>query len=123
MGLPVSSLISQYNAKLITSESYRGASMALAEQIIDPKIRVIVHVDPVFFTDIDVDDKSAVVILMMIINRLGDVVLRERGIGHIGEFADGDIADVVGFHGVLYRVLRRRLFRLLLLADIGDIAI
>lgn len=91
----------------MTSKSYRGASMALAKQIIDPKIRVIVHVNPVFFADIDVDDKSAVVILMRVVDRLGDVVLRECGVGHVGEFADGDITDVIRFYGVrLWPILR-----------------
>lgn len=107
----------------MTSESHRGTSMALAKQVIDPKIRVIIHIDPVFFTDTIVDDKSAVVILMRVEDRLGDVILRESGVGHLGEFADGNIADVVGFYGVLYRVLYRRRLRLLLLVNVGDITI
>lgn len=93
--------------------------MALAEQMINPEIRMIVHVDPVFFAYLGVDDKSAVVILMRVVDRLGDVVLRECGVGHVGEFADGDVTDVVGLFGVLGAARRRvrvlRQFRLLCL--------
>lgn len=92
--------------------------MALTEQMIDPKIRMIVHVDPVFFANLGIDDEGAIVILMRVVDRLGDVVLRERDVGHVGEFADGDVADVVGLLNVLgaarrrIRVLRFRLLRL-----------
>jgi len=89
--------------------------------MINPKIRVIVHVNPIFFADIDVNDKSAVVILMRVVDRLSDVILRERGVRYIGKFADRDIADVVGFRGIFCRVLHHRRFRLLLLIA-GDIA-
>jgi len=95
--------------------------MALAKQMIDPKIWVVVHVDPVFFADTIVDDKSTVVILMRVEDCLGDVVLCERAISYVRrEFADRNIADVVVSYSVLCRVLRRR--RLLLLTDISDIA-
>lgn len=69
---------------------------------------MVVHVDPVFFADTIVDDKSAVVILVRVEDRLGDVVLRERGVSYIGKFTDRNIADVVGFHGIFCRVFRRR---------------
>lgn len=67
---------------------------------------MIVHVDPVFFADIGVDDKSAVVILMGVVHRFSDVVLCKRGVGHIGEFVKGNIA-VVGFHDIFCCVLHR----------------
>lgn len=82
---------------------------------------MVIQVDPVFFADTIVDDKSTVVILMRVEDRLGDVVLRERAVSYVGEFADRNIADVVGSYGVLCRVLRRRR-RLLLLIDISNIA-
>lgn len=83
---------------------------------------MVVHVDPVLFANTVVDDKSTVVILVRVEYRLGDIVLRERGVSYIGKFTDRNITDVVRFHGILRRVLRRRWFRLLPLANIGDIA-
>lgn len=69
---------------------------------------MVVHVDPVFLANTVVDDESAVVILVRVEDRLGNVVLRERGVSHVGEFADRNIADVVRFHGILCRVFRVR---------------
>lgn len=75
--------------------------MTLTEQSIDPELRMIVQVDPVFLADVGVDDKGAVVIQMRVEDHLGDVVLRERDVGHVGEFTDGDVADIVVLVGVL----------------------
>lgn len=83
---------------------------------------MIVHVDPILLADLGVDDEGAVVILMRIVDRLGDVVLRERDVGYIGDVADGDVADVVVFVGVLGAACRiLHYFRLLRL--IGGLAI
>lgn len=92
--------------------------MALAEQMIDPELRMILHVDPVLVADVGVDDEGAVVKLMAVVDRIGDIDLLEGTVeSRVGEFADGDVADVVvGFVDVLgaaRRVLRQ--FRLLCL--------
>lgn len=75
--------------------------MTFAEQMIDSEIRMIVQVDPILLADLGVDDEGAVVILMRVVDRLGDVVPRKRGVGHIGDVADGDVADVVVLVDVL----------------------
>lgn len=59
--------------------------------MIDLELRMIVHIHPILLADVRVDDESAVVILMRVADRLGDVVPQEGGVGHFGELADGDV--------------------------------
>lgn len=90
--------------------------MALTEKVVDFELRVIIHIHPVLLADVGVDDEGAIVILVRIVDRLGDVVLRERGVGHVGELADRNIAHfalrfvvlrfLVLFHGRQFRHLR-----------------
>lgn len=96
--------------------------MTFTEQMIDSEFRMIVQVDPILLADLGVDDEGAVIILMRVVDRLGDVVLRERGVGHIGNIADGNVADVVVFVSILGAACRiLHYFRLLRL--IGGLAI
>jgi len=104
--------------------------------MIDFEIRVIVHVDPVLLADVGIDNESAVVILVCVMQRLSDIVLREGDVGYIGELADGNVSDVVGslvgvlsgytlhrcqflrrflYLGLVTFVIRQRLLLLLLL--------
>lgn len=86
--------------------------MTLAEKMVDFELRMTVHVHPVPLANVCVDDEGAIIILVRIVDRLGDVVLRERRVGHVRELADGNVADV-GFRFVVFLcvLLHRRQFR------------
>lgn len=49
--------------------------MALAEQMVDFQVGMIIYVDPVLFPYCLVDNERAVVILMRVVLRLCDIVL------------------------------------------------
>lgn len=55
--------------------------MALTEEMVDFELRMIVHVYPIFLADVGVDNEGAIIILMRVVDRLGDIVLRKRSVG------------------------------------------
>lgn len=77
-----------------TLKAHRSSTMALAEQIVDFQIRMLVDVHPVPSAHSLVNDERTIVILMGVQFGFGDVMLGQCLIGYIRKLADRYIPDI-----------------------------
>lgn len=62
--------------------------MALAQQVINFQIRMIVYVHPVLLPHLLVEEERAIVILMRVVHHFGDIMLAQSLVGKVRELSD-----------------------------------
>lgn len=88
----------------VSCVTYSRPAMTLAQQHIDLQIGVYVKIDPVLLADGLDDAERAVVVLVRVVGRLGDIVVAEGLVRHLRwVLVDREVVQV-GFQACLRRL-------------------